>query len=309
LIDLSIIILNFRTLELTQNCVRSVRLALSNFKGSYEVIVVDNASGDGSYEALQVLEDQNCSVFLSPKNGGFAYGNNFAAARAKGEYLFFLNSDTILYSEVLPSMLRCMQEDPSIGAMSCLMEDGEGVPLVTGHAFENFRTLFLQSIVKPLLPEPLYHLYRRKKTTVHLENATKEADWVSGAALLMKRSLFEKIGGWNENFFMYMEDEELCWCIRKEGFSCEVYSALGLKHLVGKSGGSRKVILERYKSGILYFQIMDKKPMWFLKILLLLQAKRDLKKTETADLSQTLNELWRYKTDEKAKVLRHNSFI
>ena len=192
------------------------------------------------------------------------------------------------------------------------MVDGDEVPLVVGHSFENVQTLIRQTVIKPLLPQWLYCLWRKRKVE-SVQNRVAEADWVSGAGMLVQKTLFQDVGGWNERFFMYMEDEELCAAIRQRGYKCCIYPRLGVKHLVGKSGGSHKIIIERYKSGMLYFSSMQEKPLWLIKRLLLLQAKRDAKRGKGIKVSELVKELRAHEYDydygKEAPLLCRNSFI
>ena len=205
-------------------------------------------------------------------------------------------------------MIAHMNIDASVGAMTCEMVDGNDVPLVVGHPFENAKTLIRKVLISPLLPQWLYCLWRKRKTE-SIQNYVAEADWVSGAGMLVRKTLFQDVGGWNERFFMYMEDEELCAAIRQRGYKCCVYPRLGIKHLVGKSGGSHKVILERYKSGMLYFSSRKENHLWLIKRLLLLRAKRDAKRVKGIKMNELTKELREYEYGKEAPLLRRNSFI
>lgn len=310
MLKLSIIIINYRTPELTMACVHSVHNALADWPESYEVIIVDNGSGDGSAKALTCLEDERTHLYISERNGGFGYGNNLGSSKARGEYLFFLNSDTLLLPDVLPEMVAYMQANQhSAGTMTCQMVDGEDHLLVTGHAFENAVTLVKQVLIKPLLPQWLYHL-TRKQVALSSRSDVAEADWVSGAGLLIPRKLFYAIGGWNEQFFLYMEDEELCRCVKQHGYKNLVFPRIGIRHLVGKSGGSLTSISERYKSSVLYFSITKEKHSKLIRRLLLLSARRSIKQSAVnVDIHKTMKELRDYHVDAHATLHRHNSFI
>ena len=268
--DVSIIIINYRTAELTISAVEAVRNALEN-SISYQIIIVDNNSKDGSIDKLMTLRNQNTIVIETEYNGGFGYGNNIGAGYATGKYLFFLNSDTILSPCVLEKMIRYIERTPSTGILSCHMVDGNRTPLVVGHSFENLFTLFRQTIVKPVIPKIIHH-WRGRLAHEKRKGETITADWVSGAALLMSSRLFHKVGGWCEDYFMYMEDEDLCRRVRHMGYNVEVYNSVGLVHLVGKSGGSEFVAREKYKSAIKYFRKYRAKGYYWIKILLLIQS-------------------------------------
>lgn len=291
--DISVIIINFRTPQLTKACVESVEKVFKNSSYTYEVVVVDNCSNDGRFEELNALQSDTVRVYETPKNGGFGYGNNFGVARSSGEYIFFLNSDTILYPNVIEEMLTCMKNDEKLGALTCYMEDGERFPLVVSHKFENAKTLFLQTVIKPLTPK----FFLRKRAELYQAKQAEgiiPCDWVSGAGMLMPRRVFEEVGGWNETFFMYMEDEELCLRIHKAGYEVGVYPKMGLQHLIGRSGGSAFVAYEQYKSKIIYYRLVNKKDKRLVKKLLFMQAKQYMKhlpKQERKDVIKRLKEV------------------
>jgi len=291
--DISIVIINFRTPELTKACVCSVGNVFKNSIYTYEIILVDNYSNDGHFVELQNLESDTIHVYQTPKNGGFGYGNNFGVAHSCGEYVFFLNSDTVLYPTIIEEMLSYMKSHNKCGALTCYMEDGEKAPLVVTHSFENTKTLFLQTIIKPLVPKFL----QRKRAELYQTKKMEEVipcDWVSGAAMLMPRNVFEQVGGWNELFFMYMEDEELCFRLHKAGYDVGLYPKMGLQHLIGKSGGSAFVAYEQYRSKILYYRLVNKKDKWIIKKLLFNQARQYMKhlsKKERKDVIKRLKEV------------------
>ena len=156
--------------------------------------------------------------------------------------------------------------------MGCLMKDGDNNPLVTAHKFENTRSLFLQTIVKPLVPKII-----KKSRGTHFvlsQNEVNDCDWVSGAALLIPRNVFQMINGWNEKYFLYMEDEELCYRVKQKGYKITLYPAFGLQHLISQSGGSSFSAFERYRSKLMFYYTIDKKFYWFNRILLFIQANQ-----------------------------------
>lgn len=294
MMDISIIIVNYRTSQLTMNCIQSIKKVLKDEPINYEIVVVDNCSKDGSYEELKKIE--NISVFETPLNGGFGYGNNFGVSKANGKYLFFLNSDTILYPSVLCEMYHYMVQNPNTGVMSCLMEDGNKNPLVVSHLFETKKSLFIQTIVKPFVPE-FIKKYRGERNHRSFNGQIQECDWVSGAAMLMAKELFTDVGGWNEKFFMYMEDEELCYRIKQHGYKVKIFPKIGLQHLVGKSGGSSFVAYEKYKSAKIYFSMMQKKTSVFINALIYIQAWNYMKGIKQIQRIETIKRLKEFKNE------------
>lgn len=296
MIDISIVIVNFRTSYLTISCVESIKEVLKNEQIKYEIIIVDNYSEDGSFEDLKEIEGEDIRVFETPYNGGFGYGNNFGVSKATGKYLFFLNSDTILYPSALCEMYRYMVQNSDTGVISSLMEDGDKNPLVVAHSFETKKSLFIQTIVKPFVPEFIKR-YRGKRNHNSFKGQIEECDWVSGAAMLIPKDLFLNVGGWNEKFFMYMEDEELCYRIKNHGYKVKIFPKVGLQHLVGKSGGSSFVAYEKYKSAKIYFNMMLKKPSKFINALIYIQAWNYMKGIAWSQRSETIKRLKEIKNE------------
>ena len=296
MIDISIVIVNFRTSQLTMNCVASVKEVLKDEPIKYEIVIVDNCSQDGSFQKLKEIEHENVKVFETPHNGGFGYGNNFGVSKAMGKYLFFLNSDTILYPSVLCEMYYYMVQNQNTGVISCLMEDGAKSPLVVSHSFETKKSLFIQTIVKPFVPKFIKQ-YRGRRNHNSFKGQIEECDWVSGAAMLIPKELFLNIDGWNEKFFMYMEDEELCYRIKKHGYKVEIFPKVGLQHLVGKSGGSSFVAYEKYKSTKIYFAMMQHKTSRFINTLIYIQAWNYMKGIEWSQRIATIKRLKELKNE------------
>lgn len=274
--DVSIIIVNYKTPDLTISAVNAVRAAVKDTI-KYEVIVVDNYSPDNSFEKIANLRNENTIIIRTDYNGGFGYGNNVGANLAIGNYLFFLNSDTLMRDSVLEKMVHYLDANPDVGILSCQMVDGDNNPLVSGHAFESVSSLFIQTIVKPCIPLWVQN-WRGRITHRKRKNVVFKADWVSGAALLIKKDIFHKVGGWSKDYFMYMEDEDLCLQVRNEGYDVCVYNEVGLTHLVGQSGGSEFVAEEKFKSAVKYFSKTHKGQLRFIKVLLFIQAWFYLKK-------------------------------
>ena len=293
--DISIIIVNYRTADLCVNCVSSIKRVFESQDTTYEVILIDNASEDGSFEKLKYLEGDNIHVYATPYNGGFGYGNNRGVEFSSGEYLFFLNSDTVLYPDTIVDMWHYAKNNPEVGAIGCLMHDGGNNPLVTAHAFENTKTLFVQTIIKPLLPS----IIKGKRANRFISNLVgiRDCDWISGAGLLLPKNVFNNIGGWNEKYFLYMEDEELCYRIHNAGYRVVLLPQFGLKHFVSMSGGSPFSAYERYKSKLMYFHDVNKKNYSFNRCILFIQARQYMRGMSHNERNKVMSKLRRIKYD------------
>jgi GT2 family glycosyltransferase len=181
---------------------------------------VDNNSQDGSVEMLKNDFGSKIKLILNNKNTGFGPANNQGAKLAKGEYLFLLNSDTIIKNNILLELEKFLSENKDVGivAPKLFLEDGSEQPF----AFGDYPRL-LSLIFEKFTKAPKY-----------LDNPF-EVEWVSGAALVIRKEIFDKVGGFDENFFMYFEDIDLCKRVREAGYKVMVNPLVNLTHLCGKS--------------------------------------------------------------------------
>jgi len=219
---LSIIIVTWNTADITIKCVQTIKKYLQGI--SYEIIVADNASTDDTVARLK--KEAGVIVIENKANLGFGRANNISAASAKGEYLLFLNSDMELIDNKLKDMFDYIKCHPDIGLIGPKFlnvdhsEQGSVFPPQT--LFNAFKEFWLgqQTYSKyvPQSQEPI------------------EVFSLSGGALMIKKSLFEKIGGWDERYFMYYEDLELCRQVKKLGYKVYYYPECRLIHRHGVSG-------------------------------------------------------------------------
>lgn len=242
---LSIIVINYNTKELTLNCLNSLfKLYKREFEnGEFEIILIDNASPDGSgKELLNQLKDRKEITFIESKeNLGFGRGNNKAAEKAKGEFLLFLNSDTEVLNDGLINMIDFLSKNEKVGVLGARLENVDGTNQRSAVKFYSLANLFLM-----LLGFERLGMVRSSYTKI------KKVDWVSGASLMIKRKLFENLGGFDKNIFMYTEDMELCYRVQKAGFDVFYYPNIKIVHKERGSSNTTFAILNIYK-GIQYF--------------------------------------------------------
>jgi GT2 family glycosyltransferase len=214
----SIIIVNYNTKELIKNCINSILINCEN--NDFEIIVVDNDSRDGSIEMLQEEFSDKIKLIANASNEGFGVANNQGAKIVKGEFLFFLNSDTIMKNNILSELEKIFIENKGIGTVApkLLLEDESEQPFAFG-----------------FYPKILNVIFEKFKRAPKYLNKPFEVEWVSGAALIIRREIFKKLGGFDENFFMYFEDIDLCKRVKELGFKVIVCPELSLTHLCGKS--------------------------------------------------------------------------
>lgn len=251
--SVSIIILSWNTKKLLKNCLESLKDL------NVEIIVVDNGSADGSVEMLKKLQSQNPNLrtIFNKNNLGFGAGNNQGMKMAKGDYFLLLNSDTVVKDKAPLRMAEFLAKHKEVGVLGCRLLNIDGSPQPSAGPFPN---LWVTSVM--LFAEHwLGDLVRSSFSKV------KEVDWVMGAALMVRREVIKKAGLMDEGLFMYMDEVEWCYRIKKAGFKVMFYPGAEIIHLFGGSSktGRRDPILNIYR-GLLYFY-RKHYPSWQLPIL------------------------------------------
>ncbi len=231
-IDLSIIIVNYNVKEFLLNLLQSIRNAMNNF--AVEIIVVDNASDDGSIELLKE-KYPDVKLIVNEKNVGFGAANNQALQIARGKYFLLINPDTIIKENTLNEMISFFRRTPGAGIAGCKVLNPDGtLQLACRRGFPGPWTSFTKVMgLSRIFPNS--KLFARYNLTYLNENQTYEVDAVSGAFMMMRRELYEKIGGFDQQFFMYGEDLDLCYRSQKSGYKVYYLHTTEVIHFKGES--------------------------------------------------------------------------
>lgn len=228
--DVSVIIVNYHTSPLIDDCLDSLFNLTAGV--SFEVIVVDNASENLSVSLRNASREEVRTLQL-PENIGFGRANNEGAAIAGGRNLLFLNPDTVLLNNALEILSEFLERHPRCGACGGNLFDAALNPATSMKRFAPGLGWELNELLH-LLPEKI--LYGRNRNFNHGERPLKVA-YVTGADLMIRKELFDHLGGFAPEFFMYYEETDLCRRIRREGFRvCSVPQAR-IIHLEGKNRG------------------------------------------------------------------------
>jgi GT2 family glycosyltransferase len=225
-VEVSVVIVNYNTADLLEDCLESLfRLT----KGvSYEAIVVDNASSDGSAARVRGRFPQ-VRLIESGENLGFGRANNLGAAAARGEYLFFLNSDTVLENDATSMLRDYVEAHPgSTGVVGAYLRNGAGLESNCYGIFPSYGS-YLASRLLGFMDQS-----RIEGTT---EETERRVDAVTGADMFMRASLFRKLGGFDPRFFMYFEETELQRRVRRLGLARVIVPGPRIVH---REGGSVK---------------------------------------------------------------------
>ncbi len=201
--DISIITVNYRGWEALGACLRSLNI-INSSPVSYEVIIVDNSSNDGKIVEFR-KKFPEFTFLENSGNNGFSNGCNFGADHACGKYLFFLNPDTTLTCEALEGLHTTALAHPEIGILSCLQVNEHQKYYNLKNLFPSFSRFF--GLTRAI--------YRKVNSTAleekfEIKNGLFYPDWVTGAVIFISRDWFERINGWNEDYWLYFEDVDIC---------------------------------------------------------------------------------------------------
>ena len=239
--DFSFIIINYRSLDYTRACLESL-FAFLPTDGSWEIILIDNDSQDGSAETLVREFSGRIRFIQNDQNRGFAAANNQGAALAQGRFLFFLNSDTEIKNNILIPTRELLDHQPAIGLLAPLVLNPEGK--------WQFGACGRRQTLGNLLKQNTKTNWLRDKPVDYWET-----DWVSGAALIIRHELFDRLNGWDEKFFLYLEDSDLCFRAQKAGAQVAICPAAELIHYGGQSPASDRIRRQHYyRSQAYYFK-------------------------------------------------------
>ena len=227
--DVSIIYVNYKTKDLTINSIKSV---IEKTEGiEYEIFVIDNNSQDGSIEEIE-KEFPNVHIIKSSVNAGFGAGNNLGIKQAKGKYILCLNTDTLLINNAIKKMFEYMEEYQNVGVCGGILYDKDNNPIHSGGMFPSFQQVALRYF---LLIPAIHKWYAAKY--YNNQNYDK-LEYVTGADIFFRKSVLDKVGIFDETFFMYCEEAELCYRIKKAGYKINFVKDAKIMHLEGMSSNN-----------------------------------------------------------------------
>jgi N-acetylglucosaminyl-diphospho-decaprenol L-rhamnosyltransferase len=251
-LDVAVVIVTYRTAQMTIACLRSIQAERHATKElSVRAIIVDNASGDAAVIA-PVLEAEGwqswVTLIQAPLNGGFAYGNNLgiwhAYADKSPDYVYLLNPDTEVRPGAIGTLVRFLEASPQVGIAGGSFEhlDGRIWPI----AFR-FPSL-LSELSHGLQFGIVSRLLRRWIVARPMTQITQPIDWICGAAMMIRPAVFDHVGGFDENYFLYFEETDLCNRARQAGYATWYVPESRVMHIMGQSTKvtDEKVVLQRY---------------------------------------------------------------
>ena len=256
MIDLTVVIVNWNVRDLLRCCLQSIEAEASQAVGGFalEIVVVDNASTDGSVEMVRA-EFPHVRLIANDKNRGFTVANNQGLALGQGRYLLLLNPDTEVTGGALATMVRSMDGHPEIGALGPQLRYPDGSLQSSRRRFPTFATALVEStVVQEWWGDN--RVLRRYYMADTPDDAIQSVDWLVGACLLVRRQAYEQVGGLDEDFFMYSEEMDWCRRIKDAGWLVVYLPTATVVHHEGRS--SEQVIPARHihfqSSKVRYFR-------------------------------------------------------
>jgi GT2 family glycosyltransferase len=232
-IQISVIIVNYNGLKYLKECFDSLYDKLQNT--SFEIIVIDNNSSDGS---CSFIKNHYPKVVLieSKENLGFAKGNNEAVKIAQGDYLLLINNDTIVMDDLLP-VLTILKSDIKIGVVGIKMLNANKKYIPSAGTFPNIFNMFLMKKLLEINSEFKSGNFLKKKY---------EVDWLGGAFLMLTKAIYQEINGFNEDYFMYVEDVDFCKKIADKEYKRIYIPDYSYVHFVGFNSKKNPMLVKGY---------------------------------------------------------------
>lgn len=257
--DASVVIVSFNTRELLRECILTLKREAGGI--AYETIVVDNASRDGSADMVASTFPE-VRLIRSDTNLGFAAANNRAFEVACGRYIALLNSDAFLHTDALRRSVEHMDANPRAGLGGGRLVGRDGAPQPSARMFPSpLNNLLTISGVAAKFPGS--RLLGRANRTCADPFSPAQVDWIPGAFSIIRRSVLDKVGFFDERFFFYCEEVDLCRRIKAANYEVWYWPDVEVVHLGGESAktyetlnpsGSREIELWRMRAGLLYFR-------------------------------------------------------
>lgn len=269
---LALVILNYRTTAYTVACLRSVAAELRRLSHPpagepvAHVFVVENGSGGQARETLaRVIDEEGFDAFTTllplDTNLGYAGGCNVALRRVaelRPDYVQFLNNDTEVRPGAFSALLRQFERDPHVGIVGSLLEEPDGTPQASAFRFPSPLGELARGISNGLVSRVLHAFV--DVVPVPRPPRPFQVDWVPGAAMMVRRTVLEQVGWFDEDFFAYFEDVDLCRRAQRRGWTVWCVPESAVLHHVGKSSG----IDQRLPAALPAF-VRDARRLYFLK--------------------------------------------
>jgi GT2 family glycosyltransferase len=233
--DISVVIVNWNTRDILRDCLKTIYEQTARV--DFEVVVVDNASEDGSVEMVR-SEFPQAVLLANQKNVGYAAANNQGMKIAGGRYVLVLNSDTLILDGAIDKMVEFADAHPGAGVLGCRVRNADGTLQPTCFMFPSALNSFLSALyLNKLFPRSRF--FGREAMSWWDRNDVREVEVVTGCFMLVRKEALDEIGLMDERFFMYAEETDWCWRFRKAGWQVLFTPTAEIVHLGGQSTAKR----------------------------------------------------------------------
>lgn len=238
---LAIVILNYKTPQLVMDCLASLQGEVDPMQDC--VVIVDNASGDGSAERIQqnITQKSHIKLVKSPQNNGFSAGNNLGMQAVDAEAYLLLNSDTLVRPGAIFALLACMEANPASGLISPRLEWPDGEPQISCFNYPSP----MSQLIDAAATGPITRLFARYDVPIAVSNEQIKPPWTSFAAVLIRGKTLHDVGWMDERFFMYFEDVDYGRRVWDAGWDVLHCPEARIVHLRGGSSNVKKATAER----------------------------------------------------------------
>jgi hypothetical protein len=247
--DISVVIVSYNTREMTLRCLAELSRDFATSGLTGEVIVVDNASSDGSADAI-ARAHPDVMLIRSDRNLGFGAANNRAFEVARGEFVLLLNSDAFVHLGACAELVRFLRERPACAVAGPRLLNADGTVQRSAYPLPSPARCWIENLWLSALA-PSHHILGDLRRWRHDEE--RSVPWLIGACLLVRRSVIESVGGFDEQFFMYAEETDWQKRIRAAGHDVRLCPAAVVTHLGGASGREQKAKINRA-----FFESLDR---------------------------------------------------
>jgi GT2 family glycosyltransferase len=260
-----IVVVSYKSAALTVDCLASVAAERAAAPSNIRCVVIDNASGDEPVVAAAIAANgwgDWARVVVAPRNGGFAYGNNLGLKElerdGRVDFVHLLNPDTVLRPGAIAALTGFLQAHPRAGIAGGVFENGDGSEWAIAFRFPSALGELEQGVKVGLVSR----LLAKACVPMTMGANPAPADWLSGASMMIRREVFDRIGGLDETFFLYFEETEFCHRAKRAGFEVWYVPASRVVHIAGQSTkvternvGPRRLPSYWFDSRRLYFTL------------------------------------------------------
>jgi N-acetylglucosaminyl-diphospho-decaprenol L-rhamnosyltransferase len=245
--DLAVVVVNYNAGGFLLRCIASILASAGDIE--VDVVVVDNASGDGSAARMAEAHPQ-VRLIENARNLGFAPAANQGIGASEAPFVLLLNPDAEIRNGTLASLVKVAAERPRAGAIGCLVRNPDGTVQPSARRVPPPFEAFMHAFLGPFVPD---NPWSRRYTMAGWDRASeREVEWVSGSAMLLRREALDQVGAFDEGYFMYVEDVDLCTRLRADGWRVLFSPEVEVVHEIGVSTRGRSHRMAHAHSDSIY---------------------------------------------------------